>query len=76
MRREAWELGEEDYGSEEIKERFDRLEKGLWEEVDNLSRFVSAESDEPPPKRQVFQLNDWILESGEGVYTVLYEATF
>ena len=54
LRREAWEMGEEDYGSEEVKERFDRLEKGLWEEVGDLSRFVSAESDDPPPMRKVF----------------------
>jgi len=54
LRREAWEMGEEDHGSEEVQERFDRLEKGLWEEVGVISRFVPAESDEPPPKRQVF----------------------
>jgi hypothetical protein len=54
LRRVAWEMGEEDYGSEGVKERFDKLEKGLWEEVGDLSRFVAAESDEIPPMRQVF----------------------
>jgi len=54
LRREAWEMGEEDCGTEEVKERFDILEKGLWEEVGDLNRFVPAESDDPPPMRQVF----------------------
>ena len=54
LRRIAWEMGEEDHGSEEVRERFDTLEKGLWEEVGDLDRFVSAESDEIPPMRQVF----------------------
>lgn len=54
LRREAWELGEEDYGTEEVKERFNKLEKGLWEEVGDLCRFVPAESNDPPPMRQVF----------------------
>ena len=54
LRRVAWEMGEEDYGTEEVKERFNKLEKGLREEVGNLDRFVPAESDDPPPMRQVF----------------------
>jgi hypothetical protein len=54
LRRVAWDLGEEDYGLEEVKERFDKLEKALWEEVGDLSRFVAAKSDDPPPTRQVF----------------------
>jgi hypothetical protein len=54
LRRVAWEMGDEEYGSENLKERFDKLEKGLWEEVGELGRFVSAETDEVPPMRQVF----------------------
>jgi len=54
LRRIAWEMGEEDNGSDGVKERFDNLEKGLWEEVGDLERFVAAESDDPPPMRQVF----------------------
>jgi hypothetical protein len=54
LRRIAWEMVEEDYGSEDVKERFDKLETGLWEEVGDLDRFVAAESDEIPPMRQVF----------------------
>jgi len=54
LRRIAWEMEEKDHGSKEVMERFDKLEKGLWEEVGDLDRFVAAETDNPPPLRQVF----------------------
>jgi hypothetical protein len=54
LRREAWNLGQEDFGSVKLQKRFEGMEKALWLEVGDLSRYVSAETDGIPPRRKCF----------------------